>query len=72
MSEQPQKRVVAVIEIAGNEYTFTSDPMARLWADVILQEFIRGDPFKVVKARLIPAEEDPGADVGILELGLGA
>lgn len=52
------KRVVAVVEIAGNPYTFTSEPMARLWADIVLQEFIRGEPFKVVKACLTPAPKE--------------
>jgi hypothetical protein len=54
------KRVVAVVEIAGETYTFTSETLARLWADIVLQEFIRGVPFAVVKARLIPApKEEP-------------
>ena len=53
------KRVQATIVIDGNQYVFTSEPLARLWADIILQEFIRGGPFKVVKAKLIPVGPTP-------------
>ena len=59
MSAMVDKRVQATIVIDGNQYVFTSEPLARLWADIILQEFIRGGPFKVVKAKLIPVGPTP-------------
>ena len=59
MSAMVDKRVQATIVIDGNQYVFISEPLDRLWADIILQEFIRGGPFKVVKAKLIPVGPTP-------------
>ncbi len=46
--------LVVVVVIAQVEFTFVSEAMSRMWADIVLREFILAkEPFKVVKAKLV-------------------
>jgi hypothetical protein len=46
--------LVVTVHIANQDWEFVSEPMSRLWADILLKEFIIArEPFKVVKAKLV-------------------
>ena len=51
--------VVVTVEIGGHDYSFVSEPMAELWVDILMREFILQEaPFRVTKALKVPAGED--------------
>lgn len=46
--------LVVVVVIAQSEFTFVSEAMSRMWADICLREFIlHEEPFKVIRAKLV-------------------
>lgn len=60
-SDSPSGTVflVVTVHIAGQEWEFVSEPMARLWADILLKEFvIAREPFRVIRAKLLPTTEN--------------
>ena len=48
--------LIVRVQISGMEWTFTSEPMEELWADILLREFISRTPFEVLRARKVPAK----------------
>jgi len=49
-------RVVVTVKI-GEPWVFTSEPMTAMWGDILLRLLADG-PFEVLKAHLVPAEDE--------------
>jgi hypothetical protein len=55
--------IIVSVEIGGEEYTFTSEPMTDAWADILLREFIlQRAPFVVKRAKKIASSRLPSHD----------